>query len=381
MKPNLDRCTKMLRDMVATDTRQPEGRERVLTDYIEDIFSEFDVEKVRIDHSENRSSLVIKLKGSSDGGGIGFFSHLDTVAFGDEALWTYDPLSATIENGLMYGRGTADMKGGAVSMIEMALCVLESGTLPPKPVYLCFTADEEAGGMGARSLLELPWMQEIEAGVFCEPSDERIGICEKGALWLRVDVQGIQAHGSNPAIAINALDKAIEFYQKFISTIDFETTDSLLGKASVSLTQLHGGFMTNVIPGEAWLELDIRLLPGQLSQGFSDWVYETFEALQQQDERLQFKLSVLSRHDANSTPAEHPFVRCVQQVCDMNHHDSSLRGLLFFTDAGRITPTFQLPYVIWGPGDDKQAHQIDERIELVSVHRMANLYLDLVMSE
>ncbi len=378
-KPKPDRCVSILRELVATDTRQPEGRERRLTDYIERIFAGFDVETRRIDHSEERSSLVVKLPGVCPDGGIGFFAHLDTVAFGDEAIWTDEPLSAVIRNGVMYGRGTADMKGGAAAMLEMALCLLESGTMPPKPVYLCFTADEEKGGTGAASLLDLPWIRELECGVFCEPSAERIGVREKGALWMRVSIRGVQSHSSNPAIAVNALDKAFEFYHRLIERIDFGPADPLLGRTTAAMTQMHGGVMTNVIPGEAWCEIDIRMLPGQPTHVFLDEAFEAKRELEKQEPRLKVDITVLSRHEANSTPEDHPFVRRVQRVCSAGGFNSSLRGLLFFTDAGRVTPTLKIPYVIWGPGDDREAHQIDEKIELSSVHRMAGLYLDLVM--
>jgi len=137
--------------------------------------------------------------------------------------------------------------------------------------------------------------------------------------------------------------------------------------------------MTNVIPGEAWCEIDIRMLPGQPTHVFLDEAFEAKRELEKQEPRLKVDITVLSRHEANSTPEDHPFVRRVQRVCSAGGFDSSLRGLLFFTDAGRVTPTLKIPYVIWGPGDDREAHQIDEKIELSSVHRMAGLYLDLVM--
>lgn len=377
-QPQIDRCELMLREMVQTDTRQPEGREGVLVDYIEDIFSPFDVDKERIDHGQGRSSLIIRIPGATDSGGMGFFGHLDTVAFGDESSWTYPPLSAKVVEGIMYGRGTADMKGGNVAMIEAALCLLESGTPPPKPVLLGFTADEEQDGTGAWSMLSSERVRAIEAGVFCEPTNERIAIRERGALWIGASFVGMQAHASDPDFAVNALDAAIEFYQAFSQAFDPGEYDPLLGHASVSLTQLHGGFMTNVIPGKANLELDIRLLPGQPT---SDSIYlaQTIaEKLQSKEPRLLVELTVLNRNEANATPEDDPFITLVQQVCESCGADPTLGGPRFYTDAGRITPTLGIPFVIWGPGDDKEAHQIDEKIEIASVCRMAERYLDLI---
>lgn len=375
--PCIDRCESLLRDMVMADTRQPDGNEAILVDYIEEVFSPFNVEKERIDHGSGRSSLIIRIPGATDSGGLGFFGHLDTVAFGDESLWTHPPLSARVVNGIMYGRGTADMKGGNVAMIEAALCLLESGIIPPKPVLLGFTADEENGGTGIRSMLESEWVRSIEAGVFCEPTDERIGIGERGALWLAVSFTGVQAHGSNPSIAVNALDAAIAFYRTFVQRFDAGKEDPFLGRASVSLTQLHGGFMTNVIPGEAYLELDIRVLPEQTTEENIRLAHKIAEELKEEEPRLQIRPTVLSQNEGSATSEDDPFVVLAQQVCESLGANPTLRGLRYFTDAGRITPTLGIPFVIWGPGDDNEAHQIDEKIEIASVCRMAERYLEL----
>lgn len=375
--PCIDRCESLLRDMVMADTRQPKGREAVLVDYIEEVFSPFNVGKMRIEHGAGRSSLIIRIPGAACSGGVGFFGHLDTVAFGDESAWTYPPLSAKVINGVMYGRGTADMKGGNVAMIEAALCLLESEEIPPKSVLLCFTADEEKGGMGASSVLESEWVKQLEAGVFCEPTGERIGIREKGSLWIGVSFIGVQAHGSNPGIAVNALDSAIEFYHTFLQKFDPGAKDPLIGHATVSLTQLHGGFMTNVIPGEANLELDIRLLPGQRTGDYIDLAQKIADNLRKKEPRLQVDLTVICRNEGNATPEDDPFVVLTQQVCNAHGADPAVRGLHYFTDAGRITPTLGIPFVIWGPGNDKEAHQIDEKIEIASVCRMAEHFLTL----
>ncbi|HHX18902.1 MAG TPA: M20 family metallopeptidase [Clostridiaceae bacterium] len=375
--PDLDRCESLLHDMVVIDTRQPEGNEALLVDYIEKVFSPFDVEIERIDHSPERSSLVIRIPGKTSSGGVGFFGHLDTVAFGDESAWTFPPLGAEVVNGVMYGRGTADMKGGNVAMIEAALCLLESGTIPPKPVLLCFTADEEQDGTGARSMLDSKWVRAIEAGVFCEPTKERIAIRERGALWIGASFTGVQAHASDPDFAVNALDAAIDFYRAFCQAFDRGQYDPLLGHASVSLTQLHGGFMTNVIPGKANLELDIRLLPGQPTDDSFNLAQKIAEKLQNKEPRLKVELKVLNRNEANATPEDDPFIALVQQVCEACGSVPILGCPRFFTDAGRITPTLGIPFVIWGPGDDKEAHQIDEKIEIASVCRMAERYLEL----
>ncbi len=64
-----------------------------------------------------------------------------------------------------------------------------------------------------------------------------------------------------------------------------------------------------------------------------------------------------------------------QQVSESLGAESTLRGLSYRTDAGRLVPVLGIPFVIWGPGDDNAAHQIDEKIEIASICRMAERYL------
>ena len=241
------------------------------------------------------------------------------------------------------------MKGGNVAMIEAALCLLESGTIPPKPVLLCFTADEEQDGTRARSMLDSKWVRAIEAGVFV--NRRRAHRYAKEVHCGSAPLLPAYRHASDPDFAVNALDAAIDFYRAFCQAFDRGQYDPLLGHASVSLTQLHGGFMTNVIPGKANLELDIRLLPGQPTDDSFNLAQKIAEKLQNKEPRLKVELKVLNRNEANATPEDDPFIALVQQVCEACGSVPILGCPRFFTDAGRITPTLGIPFVIWGPGD------------------------------
>src|SRR5699024_901973 len=102
-------------------------------------------EKVGFD---NRPNVVGKWKGSKNGRSLLLFTHVDTVPVGNLHHWSYNPYEGIIENGIMYGRGTADNKSGFGSILS-ALYILKKMKLQPKgDVMAISVVDEEAGGAG-----------------------------------------------------------------------------------------------------------------------------------------------------------------------------------------------------------------------------------------
>ena len=113
-------CKEVLQRLVRINSCQPKGNEKEVVETILSYFPK-DIEKEIIDHGNDRQTLIIKIKGESETGGVAFVGHTDTVAYGDMSRWTFAPLEAHEHNGYISGRGTADMKGGDTSMIATAL--------------------------------------------------------------------------------------------------------------------------------------------------------------------------------------------------------------------------------------------------------------------
>ena len=368
-------CTKILTELIQINSSQPEGNEKLVVDQILAMLPQTTETEI-IDHGENRQSLIIKIPGESDQGGVAFVGHTDTVTCGDLSQWHHPPFEAVVENGYLYGRGAADMKGGDASMLAAALTILQEGRRPKEPIYFCFTADEEVGGMGALALSQHPALATVREFIIAEPTGEQIGIAEKGALWLRLEVTGQLAHGSRPEIGVNAVEWAIAFYQRFLALVPQQEEHPYLGKSTVSVTRLQGGIMTNVIPEHAQLEMDIRTLPSVDQDQLIAGARRIAEELEQTVKGLSLRLEVLNDRPPVETPEQDPFVQRLQQVCREAGGESAIRGLHFYTDASQLIPRFRKPFVILGPGDDKMAHQTNEQVKIQSVVRVAQRYVD-----
>jgi acetylornithine deacetylase len=132
--------------------------------------------------------------------------HVDVVPPGDLALWPDDdPFSGRITDGVMWGRGTCDMKGGVAAMIGAAAAVAAAGVSLAKPLAIHTVVGEEDGGVGAFGTLRRG--HRGEACVIAEPTGGSIIPANAGSLTFRLEVTGLAAHGSTRTHGVSAIEK------------------------------------------------------------------------------------------------------------------------------------------------------------------------------
>ncbi|MGM9662954.1 MAG: M20 family metallopeptidase [Oscillospiraceae bacterium] len=360
--------------LVRTDTRQPEGCEDRLVRQIDALFPE-SVFRRRIDHGAGRSSLILRIDGQTREEALAFVGHTDTVACGRLADWKHPPLEGRCEDGVLYGRGSADMKSGVAAMILAAQYLLASGKRPRHDVFFCFTADEEAAGTGVQAVMATGLLDQVRQVIIPEPTALRAGICEKGALWLRAEAHGALAHGSQPQNGVNGIDALIRFTQELRSAICTGEAHPLLGETTLALTRLSGGVMTNVIPADAEAEMDIRTLPGLSNERVLALARGIAAELSAAQPPLTIRLSVLNDRDAAETAPDAPLVRRMQAVLAAEGLDSAVRGLPYYTDMSQIAKRIDAAFLLLGPGDDAQAHQTDEHVRAADVETAVRVFL------
>lgn len=375
MKQAIEECKEILSQLVQTNTCQPAGNESDIIQLIRKLLPE-KIKCKEIDHGKNRSSLVAKIEGKHETGGIAFLGHIDTVACDDIQNWKYDPHEAKIEGDILYGRGAADMKGGVTAMIMTAKRLAEIGEKPDTPVLFCFTADEESNGIGVKSIVEAGFLDTVDEMIICEPSDEKVSFCEKGALWMRLDVWGVASHASRPDLGRNAVEYAIWFAQKMAERVLDGKIHKIMGRTSVSVTNLHGGVMTNIIPSEAYVELDIRTIPGTSHETIIETAQNLCDEMQSKYSNIVVKLSILNNRPAIECDKKSTFRERVFETAQESGLSAASRGHYFYTDASQVIPVRNIPFVIAGPGDDAMAHRANEWVSLQSVLRFSDFYMN-----
>ncbi|MGF7057815.1 M20 family metallopeptidase [Brassicibacter mesophilus] len=375
----VDKCRKVLESLVKINSTHPEGNEMDVVNQILSYFKKYDIKYKIFDHGNNRGTLVITIPGKSAEESIAFLGHTDTVPVEDYDEWIYPPFDAVVDGEYMYGRGSSDMKGGVTSMIMTALYLLENKITPSKDIHFCFTADEEFNGMGVLEIKKSGLLDNTKEIFIAEPSDEKLGLAEKGALWLEIAVDGLSAHGSRPDLGVNAVEYLIEFISGFRAVIDKESNNFLLGKSTFAVNKFIGGVNTNVIPTRATASLDIRTIPNQNHEDIINKGREIAKRMMEDKNNLTIIINVKNNRPAVETSKDDEFIKRLEKLCDRLTYESSYKGIYFYTDASQIIPDLNVPFVILGPGDDAMAHQRNEKIKLNSVARIAEIYISYIL--
>lgn len=365
-------CGALTQMLVSTNTSHPDGNEADLVRKISALFPDHLYRRV-LDHGNNRASLIVRIDGKNRGG-LAFVGHIDTVAFGDVQAWKYPPVEARIQDGILYGRGSADMKSGVAAMITAAQCVLASGRTPEEDLFFCFTADEEANGMGVLAVMQSGDLANVKEFIIAEPSELKLGLCEKGALWLRINAEGKLAHGSRPRVGVNAVEHLIEFRCRLQRAVDTQTNHPLLDTTTIATTGFYGGIMTNVIPAQARMELDIRTLPSLPNARVVEIARQIAEEMEHSYKDLHICVEILNDRIPVETLPDAPMVCKMRKIFDAMGLACETKGMYFYTDMSQIALYTDAPFLILGPADDKQAHVTDEHVAVKDIETAARIY-------
>ena len=312
-------------------------------------------------------NLVAVLQGEGGSPPLCFTGHMDTVPLG-ELPWTVDPFGGEIRDGKLYGRGASDMKSG-LAAIAAAGIDLSSVARRASDVVLIFTAGEETGCEGAKDLAESGLLPSgAGALVVGEPTDCRPLLGHKGALWLRADFFGRGAHGSMPEAGDNAVYKAARAALALENFLATYPSHPQLGNPTVNVGTIGGGGKVNMVPDAAFLEIDLRTIPGLDHHNLENSVQEVLGPAA----RLTSMIDVPSV----LTPQDDPWIASVLDVLKRLRGSAQTPGTVsYFTDASILYSALgSPPTLIYGPGVARQAHQTDEYCHVQAIIEAREAY-------
>ncbi|GIO22201.1 M20 family metallopeptidase [Oceanobacillus sp. J11TS1] len=241
----------LVEQLIRIDSSTKAGANKAI-DYCEEWLENrgLPVEKI-----ENNGYRILVCEIGQGDNTIIFNGHIDVIEAEDSQFKPY------INDGKMYGRGSADMKAGVAAMME-TVAELKNSNLPSK-IMLQIVPDEETGGTnGTKFLTENGYLGDF---IICgEPTNLGIAVQAKGVLQLDFVIQGKPAHGSRPWEGDNAIIKAIQLYENILELpFATETGPPMYDKASINLAKIRGGTVYNKVPETCEMSLDIRYLPEQ----------------------------------------------------------------------------------------------------------------------
>lgn len=366
---------KILQDVIQLET--PNGNEEIVALYYKNLLEAHGIESQLIQYADGRANLVAELKGNEEGKILAVSGHMDVVDAGNPDLWTYPPYGAEIHDGVMYGRGTTDMKAGLTALIIAMIELKELGQVFSGTVRLLACVGEEIGMLGSKQLTDLGYTEDIDGMIIAEPSTPYYNTKHKGSIQYQVIAHGRAAHSSTPEKGVNTIQLINDFINKTNVKIDEAAAtaeNDMLGKMLNVFTMIEGGNQINSVPEYTVLSGNARTIPevgNDVVVGIFNDVIEDINA----NGQGMLELNLLQ----NNQYADGDNDSVLVDLIKVEDPQAENRGLSGATDGSNFTNVDnKFDFVIYGPGRIDSAHTIDESIEvdqyLAFIDKYVNIY-------
>ena len=308
---------------------------------------------------------------------FGFNGHTDVVPLGDEAAWTMPPFGAEIKDGVMYGRGTTDMKSGVAAFVAAAIDFVKD-TPPDGAVIIAITGDEEGDALdGTTALLEY-MDNNTEAMSVClvgEPTcpnqmGEMIKIGRRGSLTAFFKVTGKQGHSAYPHRANNPLPAMARFMDQ-LASYELDTgTDHFDASTLAVVTIDTGNPATNVIPADCKATVNIRFNDTHSGASLTDWLQAEADKITAQfGVVVEMKVKVSGESFVTPPGTLSALVSAaVQAETNVVPQLSTTGG----TSDARFVKN-HCPVVEFGLVGQSM-HQVDEHVQVAHIHQLKTIY-------
>jgi acetylornithine deacetylase/succinyl-diaminopimelate desuccinylase-like protein len=425
-----DQALTWLQDFIRVDTTNPPGNETRAVEFIANILEAEGIPYQTAESAPGRGNLWARLEGGDEPALI-LLQHTDVVP-ADPQYWTTDPLSGEIRDGYLWGRGALDMKSTGISQLATFVSLKRAGMPLNRDVILVATADEEAGGLyGAGWLVknhpeifEGAGLLINEGGAGKQSAKElifNVEVTQKVPVWLRLTAVDTPGHGSMPNATssvtriVDALSilKANPFPPRIVPAVDrmfqslslsasaeWEEAYSNMASAvqepgfleklqkhspflhaltrdTCSMTRFEASNKINVVPPEAWAEIDCRILPDRPSELFVDELREmikdtgvTIDVIMAFTPAVSSTNTLLYRAIEEVTAERHPGSRVMPSVA------SGFTDSHFTRDLGIASYGFN-PIVV-PEIEFVRIHGNDERVNVEAFKRSVSDHLAII---
>lgn len=360
-----DNLEKFLMNLISINSSNPDYSEsapgeKEIGDYVEDFFHKNKIDCIKQEVVQGRSNIIATVSGAKTGPSILLCSHLDTVFV--EGM----KFKSISDDKNIYGPGACDTKASLAVMIKS---LVEYSKYREKNLNMHFlgAVSEESRHLGIKKFMDTykNFIKNIDFCIIGEPTSLDIGIAHKGSLKFTIKTSGKSAHGSTPDLGLNAINMMCELINninKKIIPFYEESTDNLLGNATLNIGVIKGGNAFNIVPDSCYIEVDRRVLPS--------------ENIDEVLEKFSYLISVISRENKNFFAKVEkindyiPYliidetddsVKRFNESCNKFYAQVKMKGLSYATDGGF---TFQggIPTIVFGPGNIKESHKLGEYV-------------------
>ena len=383
LEPRADEMAALVEQLVAVGTENPPGRRlaecgRLLRDAMAKLG--LAPELIELPPRDELEEPCV-VRGTVGGGPstVFFHGHFDVVP-----AQSREQLRPRRQDGRIVGRGTADMKGGLVSMVYGTLAARELGLLARGRIVLHFVCDEETGSAAGSQHLHDAGLIEPDAlaMVTAEPTGGVVWHANRGAITLRVEVRGRAAHVGQAHLGVNAFETMIRVAERLVrlahelrerrTSFPMET-DAARGSMLVVGGSAGAGASFNVVPGSAWFSVDRRFNP---EEDLDEELARLTDAIAEvaADSDAEVSVDVLQRAPSAGTDETHPasdaLRRCIAEIEGASPRFELCPGVL----ESRWYAQVGIPAFAYGPGRLDVSHGPDEFVEEAAIRRCAAVY-------
>lgn len=345
-----------------------------MIDFIRSYLDSFGVtSSISYDESGNRANLYATIGPYGDGGVV-LNGHTDVVPVTGQ-IWTDDPFVLTDRDGRLFGRGSVDMKGFLACMLAM-VPEFQAHNMN-RPIHISFCFDEEIGGFGAPILVDdiLSKGMVPQAVIVGEPTSMQLISGHKAGLELRTEIDGFEAHSSDPTKGVNAVEFAARFMVQILATAQQLAAKPVHGSAfeppytTLNIGMINGGAARNITAGSCAFDWEVRPLPGDDAHAILKELTDYADGVLLHEMRRSAPEAAIRTIIEANVPAFHAdeqsdAMRLMHELTGLN----SSRVVPFGTDAGYFERA-GLSTVVFGPGSIDQAHKPDEYIEIDEIKK------------
>lgn len=359
--------------LVRIDSVNPElqpgaGGEGEIGRFVAEWFRANGIETELQEAAPGRSNVIGIVRGTGGGRSLMLNAHMDTVGHGG----MLDALSGAIEGDKVFGRGAWDMKG---SLAAIMLAARDLAADPPAgDVIVTAVVDEEYASIGTAAIVE---RYTADGAIVSEPTQLELSIAHKGFIWFDITTKGVAAHGSQPALGVDAIakmGKVLVGLEELGARLQAGAQHPLLGAGSIHASLIQGGTELSSYPASCTLSIEQRLIPGETPERAEQELCDILDAAANEDPHFEATLERGLYRSPFEQPPESEIVVIVRDAA------TAVIGAppAFVGEAGwmdsAILSAAGIPTVIFGP-DGAGAHADVEWVDLVSLEQCRKIYV------
>jgi len=321
---------------------------------------------------------------------VAFDGHCDTVDVGNPDNWHVDPFEGNLQNGVIYGRGASDQKGGLAAAIYAGK-ILKAVKIPENLSFLVVASvlEEDFEGLSWKYIIEEDKIRP-RAVILTEPTDLSIKIGQRGRMEMKLQTRGMSCHGSAPERGENAIYKIAPIVQDIKRLNQNLSSSSMLGKGSIVVTDISSNAPSLcAVPDIAAIHMDRRLILGENCEtslqeindldSVKDIKAEIFVPEYRAKSYTNYTAQTKAYYPMWLMDESDPLVQIAKDAHQKQFEGKAHIGTWMFSTNGVATKgLFNIPTIGFGPGKEEHAHSPEDQVKVDDLVKAVSFYASLI---